>query len=296
MQPFQELLTDSAVAITAGLVIIAVLSFVEWASPRSPFRLRSAFPGILFTLGATPIAILVAIPLGKALASFGPGAHFRLPLLDWLGPVGATLALLLLVDFLRYWEHRFEHRFLWRVHALHHSAEHLSAANNYAHPLQYLPLFLFVSLPLSLVDMGGFAVPAGVALLKSVLEFYIHSPTTLSFGPLRSVLVDSPYHRIHHSIEEQHWDRNFGILFSFWDRLFGTAHIPQHGEWPDTGVPESRSPQTVGEWLAFPFTYPLPTEPDEARVDPAATEPAPAASATLQPPAAAANRHSALGV
>lgn len=271
MEPFQDLLTISAIAIIAGVVIIAVLTLVEWLSPRSPFRLRSAYPGILFTLIATPIAILVAVPLGEALDRFGPGKLVRVPLLDWLGPVGATLALLLFVDFLRYWEHRFEHRFLWRVHALHHSAEHLSAANNYAHPLQYLPLFLFVSVPLSLVDMGGFGLPAAVAVVKAVLEFYIHSPTTLSFGPLRSVLVDAPYHRIHHSIEEQHWDRNFGILFSFWDRFFGTAHMPRRGEWPDTGVPESRSPQTVGEWLAFPFAYPLPAPP-VARTEPETTE------------------------
>lgn len=278
-----QLLTTSAIAITATLVIIALLTFVEWARPRSSFRLTLGFPGLLFTLGATPIAILVAVPLGKALESVGPGALVRLPLLDWLGPVGATLALLLFVDFLRYWEHRFEHRFLWRVHAVHHSAEHLSAANNYAHPLQYLPLFLFVSVPLSLVDTGGFALPAGIAILKAVLEFYIHSPTTLSFGPLRSVLVDSPYHRIHHSAEEKHWDRNFGILFSFWDRLFGTSHMPRRGEWPATGVPECRSPHTLAEWLAFPVRYPLPdADTSEMKAEP-----------TLQPQPAAANRQAA---
>jgi sterol desaturase/sphingolipid hydroxylase (fatty acid hydroxylase superfamily) len=252
-----DFVTTSGVAVTAGLVVIAILTLVEWISPRSPFRLSNAFPGILFTLSATPIAILVAVLLGQALDQFGPGSLVRLPLLDWLGPIGASLALLLFVDFLRYWEHRFEHRFLWRVHALHHSAEHLSAANNYAHPLQYFPLFLFVSLPLSLIDMGGFALPALIAIVKALLEFFIHSPTKLSFGRLRSVLVDPPFHRIHHSIEEQHWDRNFGILFSFWDRLFGTCHMPARSEWPATGVPESRSPRTMGEWLTFPFHYPL---------------------------------------
>jgi sterol desaturase/sphingolipid hydroxylase (fatty acid hydroxylase superfamily) len=285
-QAILDLLTTSAVTMTGGMVIIAVLTLCEWASPRSPFRIGKDFPGILFTLCATPIAIFLAVPLGKLLSSFGPGALVRLPLLDWLGPVGATLALLLFVDFLRYWEHRFEHRFMWRVHALHHSAEHLSAANNYAHPLQYLPLFLFVSVPLSLVDMGGFALPAAVATVKAILEFYIHSPTTLSFGRLRALLVDSPYHRIHHSVEAQHWDRNFGILFSFWDRLFGTCHMPRHGEWPDTGVPESRSPQTMAEWLAFPVRYPLPS------VDAGEAE----AQATLQVPVATATRPSGLGV
>jgi sterol desaturase/sphingolipid hydroxylase (fatty acid hydroxylase superfamily) len=282
-----DLLATSGIAITGGLLVIAVLTLCEWASPRSPFRLGKSFPGILFTLCATPMAIFIAVPLGKLLDAVGPGSLVRVPLLDWLGPVGATLALLLFVDFLRYWEHRFEHRFLWRVHAVHHSAEHLSAANNYAHPLQYLPLFLFVSVPLSLVDMGSFALPVAIATVKAILEFYIHSPTTLSFGRLRALVVDSPFHRIHHSIEERHFDRNFGILFSFWDQLFGTCHMPVAGEWPDTGVPESRSPQTVAEWLVFPFRYPA---LKGAKSDPALAKPD---LPTLQQPAAAANRQAA---
>lgn len=282
-----ELLATSGIAITGGLLVIAVLTLCEWASPRVPFRLSKAFPGILFTLCATPMAIFIAVPLGKLLETFGPGSLVRIPLLAWLGPVGATLTLLLFVDVLRYWEHRFEHRFLWRVHAVHHSAEHLSAANNYAHPLQYLPLFLFVTVPLSFIDMGGFALPAAIALVKAILEFYIHSPTRLSFGRLRALVVDSPFHRIHHSIEERHFDRNFGILFSFWDRLFGTCHMPAAGEWPDTGVPESRSPRTIAEWLAFPFRYPDPdSEADDAEL-------ALSSPPTLQQPAAAANRQAA---
>ena len=58
-----EFVTTSGVAITAGLVVIAILTLVEWISPRSPFRLSNAFPGVLFTLSATPIAILVAVLL-----------------------------------------------------------------------------------------------------------------------------------------------------------------------------------------------------------------------------------------
>jgi sterol desaturase/sphingolipid hydroxylase (fatty acid hydroxylase superfamily) len=273
-------------AIFATGFLLLLCTLVERVNARGTFRWAERWPGVLFGLLNPVFAILIAIPLKTMWAKIGIGPVLHLAPLG-LGVAGTTLLLLLVTDFLMYWEHRFEHRFLWRVHAVHHSAEHLSAANNYAHPLQYLPLFLFVSVPLSLVDMGSFALPVAIATVKAILEFYIHSPTTLSFGRLRALVVDSPFHRIHHSIEERHFDRNFGILFSFWDQLFGTCHMPVAGEWPDTGVPESRSPQTVAEWLVFPFRYPA---LKGAKSDPALAKPD---LPTLQQPAAAANRQAA---
>ena len=42
--------------------------------------------------------------------------------------------------------------------------------------------------------------------------------------------------RIHHSIEPEHRDKNFAVWFPIYDVLFGTAHRPKPGEFPETGV------------------------------------------------------------
>ena len=34
------------------------------------------------------------------------------------------------------------------------------------------------------------------------------------------------YHQLHHSVDPNHYDRNFGQVLSIWDRLFGTLKVP----------------------------------------------------------------------
>jgi sterol desaturase/sphingolipid hydroxylase (fatty acid hydroxylase superfamily) len=52
-----------------------------------------------------------------------------------------------------------------------------------------------------------------------------------------SVLWCSPQvHRIHHSLEPQHFDKNFAFVFPLWDVLFGTYCPPKRNEFPATGV------------------------------------------------------------
>jgi sterol desaturase/sphingolipid hydroxylase (fatty acid hydroxylase superfamily) len=273
-----------AVMLSTGWFIL-ICTLLERLSPREEFQLAARWPGILFGLLAPAFAILVAIPLSSLWQSLGVPPLLRLPLSDWLGTAGGVLAVLLVVDFLMYWEHRFEHRFLWPVHAVHHSVEHLSAATSYSHPLQYVPVFLFIAVPLSLIEFGSVAIPATVSTLTAFLQLLIHSPVKISFGPFRHLVVDPAYHRIHHSLEEQHFDRNFSILFSIWDRLFGTQVLPERGEWPATGIHEAPSPRSLGELLAFPFRLWARRAGDAAKGE-----------ATLPPAAVEANRPSGLGV
>ena len=85
-----------------------------------------------------------------------------------------------------------------------------------------------------------------------------------SLGPLRAWFVDNRYHRIHHSLEERHFDRNFGAFTTLWDRLFGTHYAPEPGEWPDVGLAEVGEPGGVREWLDQPLRYPAPAEAEPA--------------------------------
>ncbi len=60
-------------------------------------------------------------------------------------------------------------------------------------------------------------------------------------GSLLILAVAPQSHRIHHSVDPRHHAKNFGVVFSFWDRLMGTQWH-DHTEYPDTGIPD----------LAFP--------------------------------------------
>jgi sterol desaturase/sphingolipid hydroxylase (fatty acid hydroxylase superfamily) len=169
-----------------------------------------------------------------------------------IGYAGAVTVSIVLMDLLAYWRHRLLHRFFWRVHALHHSATELHAANSYAHFLEAVPNLIIVLIPVSLIDFGGVEVPMVAIMLLGALQFYIHSPVTIQFPRLRWFLVDSRYHRVHHSLEEQHFEKNFGIVFTLWDRLFGTAYFPNEDEWPETGIEGVAPPTSITDFLFFP--------------------------------------------
>ncbi|GLR48655.1 sterol desaturase family protein [Sphingomonas astaxanthinifaciens] len=253
--------------------LILLCTIAEMVSQQEPFRWRVRWPGVMFGLMVPVFAVVVSTPLNWLWGHLGIGPLIRLPT-QQVGSVGAVLAMLLVTDFLMYWEHRFEHRFLWPVHAVHHSVEHLSAATSISHPLQFVPMFLFVAIPLSLIDFGSYAMPSMVVIVTSFLLLFIHSPVRTGFGPLRHLLVEPAFHRIHHSLEERHFDRNFSILFSFWDRLFGTCVMPRPGEWPKTGIHEAPSPRSLAELLAFPFRLWRREQPPAPIVDSTALQPA----------------------
>ncbi|NCG18569.1 MAG: hypothetical protein GWP91_06115, partial [Rhodobacterales bacterium] len=58
-----------------------------------------------------------------------------------------------------------------------------------------------------------------------------HSQHGMSFGPYLSYLFSSPsMHHIHHSTNREHIDKNFAIVFSFWDWIFGSFYLPTQNE------------------------------------------------------------------
>jgi len=167
--------------------------------------------------------------------------------------VGA-IAAAFIGDFFYYWCHRAQHRFFWRFHAVHHSVREMSGITAYHHFTEGLFEFALYIAPMSLLTDSPNAIP----IIGSLLAWqgnYEHSPTRLNFGPLGRYFVDNRFHRIHHSADPRHFDKNFGIFTTLWDSLFGTAYFPAEDEWPRTGVAEMREPMTLIEFLTAPFRW-----------------------------------------
>ncbi|HET6942711.1 MAG TPA: sterol desaturase family protein [Sphingomicrobium sp.] len=238
-----------------AVLLTAIVTAAEYVAAIERYTLRSRVCGFIFTAinaSAGVIFLSVLIALWEAI---GVRPLLKLPINGWTGDAASIMLLVLLNDFVTYWSHRFQHRFLWPIHSLHHSQTELHAANGYAHFTERSFRYLVFGIPLSLIGFEFAAAPYLITLLSGVLERYIHSPTTAHLGPLRYVLVDNRFHRIHHSLEPQHFDKNFGILFSFWDRIFGTAWEPRADEWPATGVAGLHPPASVLDYLLFPLKF-----------------------------------------
>lgn len=241
---------------TALLVLCVAMEFI---AVIDRYTMRQRWLGITLNYLSLVGSILAAWPLQQIWAHVGFSKHIVVPLADWLSPYGvagsvAYVAILLtLTDFLRYWSHRAEHRWLWPFHSVHHAQTELHVANSAGHPLQAVPELFLVSMPLSLIQFSGPGVPSLISAFAVLMSMYIHSPIDIHAGPLRRLFVDNRFHRIHHSIEQKHVNRNFGIGLSIWDWMFRTAYWPKRNEWPNTGVTGLKPPQSIADFLLYPL-------------------------------------------
>lgn len=171
----------------------------------------------------------------------------------YFGGVLAVLTGATIGDFFFYWMHRAEHRWLWRFHAVHHSIEEMNAISSYHHVFEEVVKLVFLYIPTAffVTDAENLSLILGV--LVTLQGFYLHSSTKLHLGPLRYIIGDNLFHRIHHSIEPRHFGRNFSAFSPLWDIAFGTAYFPARTEWPATGLVDVREPASLGEYLARPF-------------------------------------------
>lgn len=138
---------------------------------------------------------------------------------------------LLLTDLSLYWMHRIFHRYpaAWELHQYHHSATEfciLTASRD--HPL-VVPLWIFfVGIP-SLFFGAALHVFYPLIWLNLVHSYLLHSEIESDWGFIgRWIFVPPKAHRLHHSLDEAHWGRNYGFMFAFWDRLFRSRlHISE---------------------------------------------------------------------
>lgn len=234
------------------LLALTLAVLVELAIPRTSYPLRNRLPGLWFIIALPMFAYLI----GRLLEALVVFTHLRpffslTTLPTWLGIAIAVI----LIDFFSYWEHRFEHRFWWPVHAVHHASRDVHAASNFGHPIQAVGEAAVIAMPLFLLGFSTFEIPFGVTVYRTLHSMFNHAPVKAHLGLLRRVFSDNRYHRIHHSMEERHFDRNFGTIFTLWDQVFGTAYFPAHDEWPETGVAGLDPPRTMREYLAYPVRY-----------------------------------------
>jgi sterol desaturase/sphingolipid hydroxylase (fatty acid hydroxylase superfamily) len=189
-----------------------------------------------------------------------PVRHWlAVPWLHWSMYVVGPLLSVILYDFFDYWMHRAQHKWFWRLHSIHHSIEELSGVNSYFHWTEKFFRILFISLPAAyLVGIDGTGTVFATELLIGLQGYYLHSPISLHVGSvLRRLIADNRFHRIHHSVEPHHFDKNFGAGTTLWDQLFGTAHFPERDEWPATGITEQREPRTIADYFWEPFRRPI---------------------------------------
>lgn len=164
---------------------------------------------------------------------------------DW--PLWIKLpAFYLLYDFGAYWAHRLMHTgTLWSTHVWHHMPRDIwwlsgcraSVLHAFLYRIAFLPFFFCLFDPV---------VAAAISVEIILANSWMH--LNLKWYPwmrkLEWLLVTPRFHHLHHGMNRECRDKNFGARFTIWDRLFGTYLDPDSVD-PATlqfGVPTEDEP------------------------------------------------------
>lgn len=148
---------------------------------------------------------------------------------SWMLYIIAFLAL----DFAGYWVHRLAHtvNFFWNNHIVHHSSEEFNLACALRQSISvYFRIYAFLLIPAAIFGVPQQVISV-VAPLHLFAQFWYHTRHINKMGWLEYVIVTPAHHRVHHAINPEYLDKNYGQIFIFWDRMFGTfqeelAEIP----------------------------------------------------------------------
>lgn len=264
----------------SGFAIAITVTYLRLGNVRMAFReglgLRhwfnaSSLVDVQWIVLNHVLRVLVVVPLiggqlGLAMiinhwlyAALGPGNY-----LSW-GIVATsallTITIFLLEDFSRFCLHYLYHKvpWLWRFHAIHHSAEVLTPLTLYR--MHFVEMFINSCRSLLIIGTvsGVFIyVFDGTVSLAQVMGVSIftmlfnmaganlrHSHVWVGFGAAERWIISPAQHQIHHSTHPAHLDSNFGATLAIWDRWMGSWISSKEEQVEQIGLPDATSSQSL---------------------------------------------------
>jgi len=208
-----------ALAVPFFFVLIGLEVLVARARRRPVYRVGDA----IGDLGCGMFQQVLLVFLAGASIALYTWVYEHARLITWSSPLTPWLVAIIGVDFLYYWWHRLSHEVnvLWAAHVVHHQSEDY----NLAVALRQAILTSFTVQPFyaPLALLGVPPLIFGSALAISTLyQFWIHTELIGKLGWFEGWLNTPSHHRVHHAINPEYLDRNYGAILIVWDRLFGT--------------------------------------------------------------------------
>ncbi len=188
---------------------------LRWTSNLGLAALNTVLLRLLFPLAAVGVAA-VGVAHGWGLLN-----HFVVPF--WVAVPVAVIAL----DLVIWMQHVMVHAVpaLWRLHQVHHADLDFDLSTGARfHPIEMALSMLIKLATISVLGPPVLAVLIFEVLLNATAMFNhgnIRLPAALD-RVLRWFLVTPDMHRVHHSVEVDESNANFGFNLPWWDRLFGT--------------------------------------------------------------------------
>ena len=209
-------------AIPVFLLLILVEFVYGLVVRRNTYRLNDSLSslsqGLLSQVVAvcTPFFQIGAYQLIYSSLGSASGASF------WAHWEGWLLALLI-YDFSDYWLHRLSHQsaVFWGAHVIHHQSQYFNLSTALRQESLYPIIGCFFFFPMALLGVPP-ALFAVVSLFVLFYQFWIHTEHIGRLGWFDRFFSSPSNHRVHHAVNDEYLDKNFGAVLIIWDRMFGT--------------------------------------------------------------------------
>jgi len=230
---------------------LTVSKVVRWTNNLGLVFMNSIILRLLFPAAAVGVAKLASEQ------GWGIFNYYDVPF--WL----AIVASVIIMDLVIYVQHVMVHSIpvLWRLHRVHHAdLDYDVTTGARFHPIEIIFSMLIKFATILLLGPSIVAVIIFEIMLNATAMFNhgnIGLPKSID-KVVRWFLVTPDMHRVHHSIEDDEANSNFGFSLTWWDRLLGTyREEPRAGQQGMTiGINKFRDPKQVS-WLpgmlALPF-------------------------------------------
>ncbi len=248
------------------LGIFAVMALWEWLAPRRTLSVSKVLRwasnlGLVFLNTVLLRVLFPAAAVGMAVFANSRGwgllNHFETPY------ALAVLASIVAMDFVIYLQHVMFHAVpaLWRLHRVHHADLDIDVTTGARfHPIEIILSMLIKFAAIAVLGAPALAVVIFEVLLNATAMFNhsnVRMPRTVD-TVLRWLVVTPDMHRVHHSVEHDEANSNFGFNLPWWDRLLGTYRAqPRAGHEAMTiGIDTFRDPKRCDNlWgmLVLPF-------------------------------------------
>lgn len=224
-------LNYAAFAIPAFFIFVGIEYFIATKQGRKHlFKFDSSIAN--FSIGVAERLLnlfLTASFYGVFYYVYENFAIWSLPNTWWMWVI-----LILATDLVWYWYHRLGHEvnLFWGAHIVHHQSEEF----NYTVSARITTLQAVVrNIFWALLPLVGFHPSMVIAtlIIHGAYSFFTHTQIVGKLGWLEHVFITPSHHRVHHASNETYLDKNYGDLFVFWDKLFGTFQIEKvetHGK------------------------------------------------------------------
>ncbi|MEJ1363434.1 MAG: sterol desaturase family protein, partial [Candidatus Sedimenticola sp. (ex Thyasira tokunagai)] len=246
--------------------VFAVIAIWELASPcrklTVPKALRWGNNLLLVFLNSTILRLLFpAAAVGVAATAQQQGWGL-LNIYQIPTPLSLVIAVVVM-DFAIYLQHVMVHAIpaLWRLHRVHHADPDYDVTTGARfHPIEIILSMLIKFTVIMVLGPPVVAVVIFEVMLNATAMFN-HGNIHLAKGIdsiLRLFVVTPDMHRVHHSVEDDEANSNFGFSLPWWDRLFGTYRDqPRAGHKGMTiGIHNYREPKQV-TWISGMYILPF---------------------------------------